>query len=93
MGIRGAGSGRNVVCFVVVVRCLRGPAGYCRHISALRSEKLGQNESVTDDTVLMSSGQVFLPVCIVSTAILLLKMGNNWDMQDRSKKGIAPLND
>ena len=93
MGRRGAGSGPNVVCFVGVVGCLRGPAGYYRHIAAFRRVELGRNKSVTDDTVQMSSVQVFAPVCIISTDLLLLKMGNNWDMQDRSKKGIATLND
>ena len=74
MGCRGAGSGRNVVCFVGVVGCLRCPAGYCRHIAALRRTKLGRNKSVTDDTIRMSSGLMFAPVCIVLTALLLLKM-------------------
>ena len=93
MGRRGAGSGRNVVVFFGVVGCLRGLAGYCRHIAALRREKLGRNVRVTDDTVIMSSGQVFAPVRIVSTALLLLKMGKNWEMQGWSKKGSAPLHD
>ena len=78
---RGAVSGRNFVCFVGIVGCLRGPSGYCRHITTLRRAKLGRNESVTNDTVRMSSGLVFAPVNIVSTALLLLKMGINWEMQ------------
>ena len=77
MGCRGAVSVRNIVCFVGVVGCLRGPAGYCRHIAALRRAKLVRNESVTDDTVQMSLGLVFATVRIVSTALLLLKMGIN----------------
>ena len=68
MGCRGAGSGRNVVCFVGVVGCLRVPVGYCCHIAALRRAKLVRNKIVTDDTVQMSSGLVFAPVRIVSTA-------------------------
>ena len=91
MGCREDDSGRNVVCFVGVVRCLRGPAGYCRHISALRRAKLGRNESVTDETVRMSLGLVFAPVRIVSTALLLLKMGINYNMQGGLEKGSALL--
>ena len=93
MGCRGAGSGRNVVCFVGVVGCLRGPAGYCRHIAALRRATLGRNESVTDDTIQMSLGMVFATVHIISTDLLLLKMGINWEMQGWSEKGSAPLHD
>ena len=78
MGCRCAGSGRNVVCFIGGVGCLRGPAGYFWHIAVLRRAKLCQNESVTDDTIQMSSVLVFAPVCIVSTALFLLKMGINW---------------
>ena len=48
---------------------------------------------MTDDTVRMSSGQVFAPIHIILTALLLLKMGNNWDMQGWSKKGSVPLHD
>ena len=93
MGRRGAGSVWNVVCFVGVFRCLRGPAGYCRHISALRRAKLGRNESVTDDTVQMSLGLVFAPVRIVSTALLIMKTVINWEMQVWLEKGSAPLQD
>ena len=93
MGCRGAGSGRNIVCFFGVVGCLRGPAGYFWHIAALRRAKLGRNESVTDDNVLMSLGLVFAPVRIVLTSLLLLKMGINWDMQAWPEKGSAPLHD
>ena len=91
MGFRDAGSGRNVVCFVGVIGCLRGPAGYCRHIAALRRAELGRNESVTDDTVKMSSVLVFAPIRIVSTSLLLLKMRINWDMQGWSEKDSAPI--
>ena len=91
MGRRGAGSGRNVVCFFGVVGCLHGPSGYCRHISALRRAKLGRNESVKDDAIRMSSGLVFALIRIVLTALLLLKMGINWDMQGWLEKGSAPL--
>ena len=70
MGCRGAGRDRNVVCFVGIIGCLRGPAGYWRHIAALRRAKLGRNESVTDDTIQMSSVLVFAPVCIVSFGML-----------------------
>ena len=93
MGCRGARSGRNVVCFVGVVGCLHSPAGYCRHIAALRCAKLGRNESVTDDTVRMSSGLVVAPVHIFSTALLIMKMGINWEMQGWPEKGSAPLHD
>ena len=81
MGCRGAGSGRNVACFVGVFRCLCGPAGYCRYIAALRCAKLGRNKSVMDDTVRMSLGLAFAPVRIVSAALLILNMGINWEMQ------------
>ena len=81
MGCRGDGSGRNVVCFVGVAGCICGPDGYCWHIAALIRAKLGRNESVTDDTIRISSGLVFAPVRIVSTDLLLLKMGINWGVQ------------
>ena len=77
MGRRGAGSGRNIVRFVGVVGCLRVVAGYCRYIAAVRRAKLGRIVRVTDDTVRMSSGKVVAPIHIVSTYLLLLKMGNN----------------
>ena len=93
MGCRGAGSGRNVVCFVGVVGCLRGPAGYCWNIAALRRAKLGLNESVADDTIRMSLGLVFAPVRILSTALLLLKTGINWEVQGWLEKGSGPLHD
>ena len=93
MSCRGAGSSQNIVYFVGVVRCLHGPSGYCRNIAALRRAKLGRNESVTDDNVLMSLGLVFAPVRIVLTSLLLLKMGINWDMQAWPEKGSAPLHD
>ena len=93
MVCRGAGRGREVFYFVGVVGCLRGPDGYCRNISALRRAEIGRNKSVTDDTVRMSLGLVFAPVHIVSTALLLLNMGINWEMQGWSEKGNALLHD
>ena len=93
MGCRGADSGRNIVYFVGIVGCLRGPTGHCQHIAALIHPKLDRNESVTDDTVRLSLVLVFAPARIVSTALLLLKMGINWEMQGWSEKGSAPLHD
>ena len=93
MVCRGADSVRNVVCFVGIAGCLCGPTGHCQHIAALRHPKLDRNESVTDDTVRLSLVLVFAPARMDLTALLLLTMGINWEIQGWSEKGSAPLHD